>query len=292
MAFDWTQYQPETGGITGQTSVDPSQLQIPNGGFGTSGTSTATNGTTYNYNLNPLNGPISYSPVAQDSRTISLQNPAPTSPMQPGNAPPTGTPTTAPSGGGTQSAQAYFQSLFPPGSNLTPQMLIDKEADLKAHGITLIRNAAGQPGKIQLADGSAFDVIQGAGDGTNKAQWNQIAGAGGAPTGGGSNGYGSLNGMNAGYMTAPFVPPSYEDALKDPGAQYAINEAFRTMQNGAAARGTLLNGRTLQAENQAVMANANTLYGDIYNRAYQTQTRNQDAPFQKYTTLASLGKPS
>ena len=262
-AFDWNSYQPyEGGGITGQPTVDPSQLQTQPTG-------------------------------------ISLQNPSPTSPMQGGGGVTGGT-TGTPTAGGTQSAQAYFQSLFPPGSNLSPQMLLDKEADLKAHGITLIKNAAGQPGKIQLADGSAFDVIQGAGAGTNIAQWNQIAGPGGAPTGGAANGYGSLNGLGAGYMTSPigqFTPPSYEDALKDPGAQYSIQEAQRAMENSAAARGTLLNGRTLQAENAAIMSNANTLYGDIYNRAantfginYGVQTRNQDAPFSKYLSLAQLGQ--
>src|SRR5215831_17452423 len=48
--------------------------------------------------------------------------------------------------------QQFFNLLFP-GDTLTPDMLTQYEAVLKAHGITLVRNAAGVPGKIKLPDG-------------------------------------------------------------------------------------------------------------------------------------------
>jgi hypothetical protein len=206
-------------------------------------------------------------------------------------------------GTGAQSPQAYFQSKYPAGTQLSPQMLLANEADLKAHGITLIKNAEGQPGKIQLSDGSAFDVIQGAGTGNGISQWNQIAGPGGVPTGGGGT-LGSIGGTNqfgqsSGFMTAPiglFTPPTAQDALNSPGLQFALEEANRMGQNSGAAHGTLLNGRFQQALNASNIQNALGGFNDVYNRAanayginYQTQTGNQDRPFAKYSTLATLG---
>lgn len=236
--FQFSDYPqaPDTGGITGNPSVDPSQLQ-----------------------------------------TQSAATPA------------------APAAGG-QDALSYFSSKYPAGSSLSPQQLLADEADLKAHGITLIRNAAGQPGKIQLADGSAYDVIEGAGAGINKAQLNQIAGPGGAPTGGGVNGSasGMLGGLgySFGSSMAPFTPPTAEDALNSPGLQFALSEANRMGQNSAAAKGTLLNGRFQQALAASNIQNALQGYQGVYDRAFQTNARNQDAPFDKNLALAKLGQPS
>lgn len=293
VSFNWDSYQqaPDAGGLTGQPlTLDPSQPgnanvwgTTPGGTYspfgGSTGTPTPSSGFTY------TSGP---------NAGVNVPSAAPGSTLNNGGISPA-----PPSAGGTQDPQAFFNQLFP-GTTLTPQMLADNEAALNAQGIKIIRNAEGQPSKIQLPDGSVVDPIIGAGSGQNQKAWNVVAGPGGAATGGDTSGYGSLNGLNAGFMTSPigqFTPPSYQDALNDPGAQYAINEAERGMQNNAAARGTLLNGRVLQAENNAILGDANTLYGDIYNRAantyginFNTQTRNQDAPFQKYYQLSSLGQ--
>lgn len=258
MAFDFSQYPqaPITGGITGTPSVDPSQLQVQPTG-------------------------------------VSLQNPAPTSPMVPGNAPTTGTPAAAGS-----DPWAYFDSIFP-GPSLSPQDLLAHEADLKAHGITLIKNAAGLPGKVQLADGSAFDVIGGAGAGQNIKQR--------IPIGGGVNGsagstLGSLGysfGSSMAPFTGTFAAPTAEEAINSPGLQFGLEEANRMMQNSAAAKGTLLNGRFQQALAASNIGNALQGYGDVYNRALNTFNtnrdifyQNQDRPFNKNLSLAQLGKPT
>jgi len=73
--------------------------------------------------------------------------------------------------------QQFFNLLFP-GDTLTPDMLTEYEAALKAHGITLVRNAAGVPGKIKLPNGQVVDVIQGAGSGLNRKQWLTDSGGG------------------------------------------------------------------------------------------------------------------
>lgn len=86
-----------------------------------------------------------------------------------------------PSGTSVAGAQAAFDKLFP-GETLTPDQLASQEGALNAQGIKLLRNAAGRPGKILLADGTAVDVIQGAGSGLNRKQWLVQGAGGGTPT--------------------------------------------------------------------------------------------------------------
>lgn len=94
--------------------------------------------------------------------------------------PTTAAATTATPGTGASASQAYFDSLFP-GATLSPEMLSSQEGKLNAQGIKLLRNAAGRPGKILLPDGTAVDVIEGAGSGLNRKQW-LVQGASSAPT--------------------------------------------------------------------------------------------------------------
>ncbi len=204
----------------------------------------------------------------------------------PGGVPtPTPTTTGAPTaGGGQRWDQAYFSSTF--GSPKTPQELIAMEQQITAAGGKVLRNASGVAGKIQTPDGRIIDVINSAGAGGNGFQW--LEGDGGGQNGSnlGSLGYGFGSSM------APFVPPTAEDAINSPGLQFALGEANRMGQNSAAAKGTLLNGRFQQALNASNIGNALQGYQGVFDRAYQTQTRNTDAPFDKNYRLATLGKPS
>lgn len=257
MAFDFSQYPqaPITGGITGTPSVDPSQLQVQPTG-------------------------------------VSLQNPAPTSPMLPQNAPTTGTPAAAGS-----DPWAYFDSIFP-GPSLSPQDLLAHEADLKAHGITLIKNAAGLPGKVQLADGGAFDVIGGAGAGQNIKQR--------IPIGGGVNGsagstLGSL-GYSFGSSMAPFTQnyalPTLDEFKASPFYGAGLDAYSRAQQNNAAAHGTLLNGRFQEQLGKNLLDYGLTQYGQyaglnkgVFDTNRDIFYQNEDRPFQKNLSLAQLGKP-
>ncbi len=267
MAFDFSQYP--------SVSMDPSQA-IPNTGV-----------TGY--------GPGGVTPPAIDQTglvppTMAQQQTNNT------NAQP------APSPTGAQDPKAYFDQIFP-GPNLSPQDLLAHEADLKAHGITLIKNAAGLPGKVQLADGSAFDVIRGAGAGLNQKAWDPIGG----DTGGGVNGSAGTTLGNLGYsfgssmapFTGQFAAPTAAEAQATPGVQFGLDEANRMMQNSGAAHGTLLNGRFQQALAASNIGNALQDYGNIYNRALSTFGTNygifkdnQDRPFDKNLSLAQLGKPA
>lgn len=89
--------------------------------------------------------------------------------------------TAATPGTGASASQAYFDSLFP-SATLSPEMLSSQEGKLNAQGIKLLRNAAGRAGKILLPDGTAVDVIEGAGSGLNRKQWLVQGAAGSTPT--------------------------------------------------------------------------------------------------------------
>ena len=98
--------------------------------------------------------------------------------------------------------------------------------------------------------------------------------------------------------TKQFAPPTEQDALNSPGLKYALSEALRTGQASAAAKGTLLNGRTLQGLEQNAIGTALQGYGDVYNRSLgqylldrENFERAQDRPYAKLTGTAALGKP-
>lgn len=196
----------------------------------------------------------------------------------------------------TQWDQASFSSRF--GQPKTPQELTALEPQLQAAGIKVLRNASGVAGKIQLPNGQIVDVINSAGAGGNGFQW--LTGDGGAGGGGG----GSLAALGYGFGSsmAPwneqFAAPTQEQALNTPGVQFALQNANRMMQNSAAAKGTLLNGRVQEALNASNIGNAMQSYGDVYNRGLNEYLlkrenfyNNEDRPFAKNLSLAQLGKP-
>lgn len=109
---------------------------------------------------------------------------------------------------------------------------------------------------------------------------------------GGGDGYRTADGGGGGYLTqqgpggpgtyggAPafsygeFKPPSYEEALADPGYQAALREGAGQLQASAAAGGVLRTGGTLKDLIKYGQGMAARQYGDVYNRAAQTYATN------------------
>ncbi len=109
--------------------------------------------------------------------------------------------------------------------------------------------------------------------------------------------------LNGGSILDPYTQqyhqPTEAQALATPGVQFALDEALRVGQNGAAAKGTLLNGRVQQALQTNAVNQAMQSYGDISNRNlsewltnYGLFKDNQDRPYAKLTGTAALGKPA
>lgn len=98
--------------------------------------------------------------------------------------------------------------------------------------------------------------------------------------------------------TKTFAPPSEADALNSPGLQFAINEAFRVGQAGAAAKGNFLNGRVQAGLQANAIGTALQGYGDEYNRSLgryllhrENFQLNQDRPFGKLSQTSQQNRP-
>jgi hypothetical protein len=97
-----------------------------------------------------------------------------------------------------------------------------------------------------------------------------------AESGGGMGGFGSL------YATVP----TEAEAMNMPGIQFALDENNRRMMAGAAAKGTLLNGRTQQAIGQSNIQAALGL-GYLPLAQLQNQTKQQNS--SNLLDLSKLG---
>lgn len=120
-----------------------------------------------------------------------------------------------------------------------------------------------------------------------------VGGPGANNTLGGANpdlgAYGSLMQANP-YST--FTAPDALTEQNDPGYQARLKLSTDAMQRSAAARGSVLTGGTAKALNQFGQDYASNEYGNVYNRAFNTNANNYNSFNQnqasKYNRLASL----
>jgi hypothetical protein len=191
--------------------------------------------------------------------------PAPTQPTQtgafPGTKPGGGATTTGTLPGGTGGAdqagnQALwdqaghdiktFISLYAQKHNISPQQIpsvTNQFADaLKSVGVNADYEGTDEYGRSAgiKVNGLPYKIINGSG------QWmyDTYQNAEGAPANYGMPGY--VPGQGGGGSLWATVPTEAE-ARDMPGIQFALDENNRRMMAGAAAKGTLLNGRTQQA---------------------------------------------
>lgn len=259
----WDQFQPvnatsppPTGGVN--ASGIPNDPSLPSGGPQRQTTDPTAPG---------------YDPGVAGRRT---DMPIPAPPSAPGAS------------GGSVTMQQFnqaWQSSPYPGTVDGLKQFYAAHPEYAAAGIIL----GGSKGDKVYGPGNQYwgDAVIGAGTpggGTGKSGLNGDPGGGAGGNTLGSLGYGSA--------MAPFVPPTAEDALNDPGVKFGMAEANRLRMIGPAAHGTILNGRVLAGLDAANIGQGLQAYGQVYDRSFQTQTRNQDAPFDKNYRLATLGKPS
>ena len=93
-----------------------------------------------------------------------------------------------------------------------------------------------------------------------------------------------------------FTAPQLNNTT-DPGYQARLNLAQQAIQNSAAARGGLLSGNTLNAENQFTQDYASNEYSNVYNRAlqgfntnYNVFQQNQANEFNRLAAMAGVGQ--
>lgn len=92
---------------------------------------------------------------------------------------------------------------------------------------------------------------------------------------------------------ANFVPPSYEEAQRDPGYQFAQKEGLDAINRAASATGNVFSGNTLRSAAEFNQGLASTQYNNVYNRALQTYGTNlnrlQSLAGEGQTAVGQLG---
>jgi len=221
--------------------------------------------------------------------------------------PPTGTTSTAPPGGYTES---WFTQNF--GTPKTPAELVALEPQLAAQGIKVRRNASGVAGDIELPGGQVVDIIGNAMQGGGSFHWLPDApGGAGGPlnnygafqpyagtfTGGGRYPLASV--MGSGLLqpwTTPFTAPTDVTQQNDPGWQFRMKEGLNAIERSAASKGTLLTGGTMKDLNEWAQNTASNEYDKVYGRAlgeyntaYNIFANNQANSFGRLNALSQSG---
>jgi hypothetical protein len=99
--------------------------------------------------------------------------------------------------------------------------------------------------------------------------------------------------LNNGSLTPqPFQAPTAADETNDPGYNFRLAQGMKAIDAGAAARGTVLSGGQIQAEQNYGQDYASNEFGNVYQRAlnnYQLGIQNQTNTFNRYASLAGFG---
>jgi hypothetical protein len=156
----------------------------------------------------------------------------------------TGTMTTpAPSGGNLEADIQALAPSLPNGANTNDNKdhtaINALMAALQAKGYQVQPGLVDEYGRMDSLNinGQIYRVLDSGGNWIAKS--NAKGDAWGGPSGGGASGAGN------GSLWA--TVPTEDEAKNMPGIQFALDENNRRMMAGAAAKGTLLNGRTQQA---------------------------------------------
>lgn len=159
----------------------------------------------------------------------------------------------------------------------------------------LTQNPNGEPLSATLNGGGGYLAMPG--NQSFNAGTGQATPASSLPTAQGPQGtvnpnLGAFGSLMQAYPGGPFVAPTALTEQNDPGYQARLNLGLQAEQQSAAARGNLLTGGTLQAENQLAQDYASNEYSNVYNRALNTYGTNYNAFEQnqanKYNRLASM----
>lgn len=234
-------------------------------------------------------------PTAEPTRSFDPSQASPNTGINGGN-PQTPQPgPTTPTGGQVTMQQfndAWLASPYPGTVDGLKQFYASNPA-YAAAGITL----GGSKGDKVYGPGGSYwgDAVISAG--TGGAGKSGLSG----DTGGGGAGGGMMGAMGPWMQPydKQYALPTAAALQSMPGFQVGMDAFNRASQNSAAARGTLLNGRTNEAMNQAAGNYALQNYGMLasmgkgaFDTNYQIFRNNQNDPFDKAYRTAGLGKPS
>lgn len=106
-----------------------------------------------------------------------------------------------------------------------------------------------------------------------------------------------LKGGKYGDWTGSFSAPTAAEAQQDPGYSFRVSEGLKALDRGAAARGGLLTGGTLKAEQQYGQDMGSQEYDKVYGRRFNEYLQkygefntNNTNRFNRYASIAGVGQ--
>lgn len=183
--------------------------------------------------------------------------------------------------------------------------LLALEPKIIAAGGKLLRNAAGNPGKIQTPDGRIVDVMIASGLGGQGFTWDE--GSSGSSASGVDPDWLANNNLLAGYdgvyshvnaplpdvpvYTAPdlptldkWTPPSAADLYADPSYQFRVKEGERALLNNQSAARTARTGGALMDLLNYGQGAASQEYSNVANRSLAGAQYNRQSALDQWNT--------
>lgn len=88
----------------------------------------------------------------------------------------------------------------------------------------------------------------------------------------------------------PFQEPTIEEAQKEPGFEYALNQGIKAYENSKAYLGTYRSGATIKGLNDYARNMASQNYGQVYSRKADTYDRNRNNAASNYATNYGISR--
>lgn len=202
-------------------------------------------------------------------------------------------------GGSAELAMGQLLGLPSPSSGITPGSPFPQSSMT----LPVAPGMPGMTGSGGTAPGNQFQMssltnpggmVPGASTGTARAPG--VAGTPGAnPNAAGNPLGGNLQPFAP--WTTPFTAPTAATEQNDPGYQFRMSQGLGQLENSAAAKGGLLSGNTLQAEQQFAQDYASNEFSNVYNRSlqqyqqnYNIYQQNQANQWNRLASLAGMGQ--
>lgn len=101
---------------------------------------------------------------------------------------------------------------------------------------------------------------------------------------------GNTSAPGYGSLAKGFTPPTLSTAEQYPGYQFQLQQGEGALENSAAAKGNLVSGNDLEAQQQYGQNLAQNDYNNVYNQSFNTFETNQANAFNRLAALSGMGK--
>jgi hypothetical protein len=100
----------------------------------------------------------------------------------------------------------------------------------------------------------------------------------------------NTNAPGYGSLLTPFTPPTLSTAEQYPGYEFQLQQGEGALENSTAAKGSLVSGNDLEAEQQYGQNLAQNDYTNAYNQSFNTFETNQTNTYNRLAALSGIGQ--